>query len=302
MSITKFIELMVSGVEAALSKKGFTDFKIEVVSKVKANDNSKGGICIKLPDDDISPLIYIDKLYEEFLEGESIDSLVKQVSELYYSALQTRFESDAGELDWSYDAIKDNLRLRIYDTKANQKFLSNLVHKDYSDVGLSVVPDIRIRDKYGSWCTAITKNLAEKYQYNEKTILAKAMLRSSSMDPPRLFRLSNFHDRYDENLLETAEFGPDEAYVLTSTSGYFGSYIMVFAGYMKRIASLMGPFYISPSSRHELILVPEGLGFTEERLRDILRRANAEVVEPDIVLSDDIFHFSFEHGLRRITE
>lgn len=304
MEEKQFVDQVVSVVSKHLANGGLSDHKVEAVTTVKANDAHKGGICIRKPGYSASPIIYLDGFFEKYKKGEPIDAIAKAILEIYeQSSEETQRKSFSKEIDFSYENIKDKLRLRIYDSKNNEQYLSTHVHKTYTKTGLAIVPEIRMCDENGEWSAAITNDLAQQFQYDENKLITKALNSNIKGDPPLLFALSSCVEHANgnvTNLLDTGEISNEEAYVLTSTSGEFGSYIMVFPGYMKKIAASMGPFYIIPSSRHEIILIPEAMKMEPEYLLQSLRSANSTVVEPDIVLSDDLFHFSLEHGLKRI--
>ena len=55
-------------------------------------------------------------------------------------------------------------------------------------------------------------------------------------------------------------------------------------------------FFILPSSRHEVILVPPEMGKDYRDLEDMVHQVNESQVAPEDRLSDHVYHF--EHGGR----
>ena len=69
---------------------------------------------------------------------------------------------------------------------------------------------------------------------------------------------------------------------------------MLYSGKMKELADTMhSDLVILPSSLHEVLLLPDDAGM-HGRFREMVREVNRSAVDPEEVLSDNIYRYSRE--------
>ena len=67
---------------------------------------------------------------------------------------------------------------------------------------------------------------------------------------------------------------------------------MIYPGVLRALADDLGEnFYILPSSVHEILLLPDSGAEDARYLREMIREVNATQVEPEEVLSDNLYYF-----------
>ena len=82
-------------------------------------------------------------------------------------------------------------------------------------------------------------------------------------------------------------------YVLTNTTGSLGAAALFYPDVKEKAGELLGgDYYILPSSTHEVILVPDSADIDAKNLCDMVKQANRTVVEPNDILSDNVYHYS----------
>lgn len=304
MNMQDFAQQVLEETESILSKKGLT-CQVELTSVVKANDLVKSGICIRRSGTNAGPNLYFDRIYERYQTGEPLKDLVEELVDSFLEAEQ-HAHPDAEKLDMSFNAIQDMLRVRIVDMNSNRKYLQTVAHVKMPGIGLACIPEVRMEKADGFWSAVVTNDMAAANDYGDPDVLGGIGLHNSLVnDPPKLCYLNNaIFDSINPcpNLLETDEPIEPEVLVLTSSSGQFGAYTMLAPDLLLSIAQRIGAFHILPSSRHEVILVPDSLGSDEDNLRCMVREANRSVVSPEDFLSDDVFAYSEAEGLRRCSE
>jgi hypothetical protein len=99
------------------------------------------------------------------------------------------------------------------------------------------------------------------------------------------------------NLLDRDEpVAPEDIgsmYVLTNASGSLGAAALFYPDVKEKTGEILGSdYYILPSSIHEVILVPDAAGIDKKELCDMVKQANRTVVEPQDILSDNVYHYS----------
>ena len=109
---------------------------------------------------------------------------------------------------------------------------------------------------------------------------------------PEKMTMDLIRKNVDDMILES---GKRPMYVVTNKNKCLGAICMIFDKFMSAMADEIGEgFIILPSSVHEVILVPEKDGAETERLKEIVAEVNAGHVEPQEVLSDNIYYYDKE--------
>ena len=73
----------------------------------------------------------------------------------------------------------------------------------------------------------------------------------------------------------TPERDEPDVYMISNDKKYFGAVCIAYPGFQERIAErLGGDFYLLPSSVHECLAVPCGVGFVAKELRKMVRSIN----------------------------
>lgn len=86
--------------------------------------------------------------------------------------------------------------------------------------------------------------------------------------------------------------GTPMLYVLTNEKGWDGASMITRKDVMDDIRQQLGEdFVVLPSSRHEVIILPESVAPDVKELEAMVREINASVVSPDDFLSDSVFRY-----------
>lgn len=93
-------------------------------------------------------------------------------------------------------------------------------------------------------------------------------------------------------------YDPTHTLVLTRRIGNFGSMEILNKDALSEAGERIGSFFIVPSSRHELLLVPEESGLKADDLQQNLREIN-QMISPADRQSNNIYKYSF--ATRKIT-
>ena len=80
--------------------------------------------------------------------------------------------------------------------------------------------------------------------------------------------------------------------IVTNRQGSLGAGALFCEGIMDKVAEQMkGNYFVLPSSKHELLVVPDNGDFNRSDLEKMVREANRSVVEPADRLSDQVYHY-----------
>ena len=80
--------------------------------------------------------------------------------------------------------------------------------------------------------------------------------------------------------------------VLCNAQRVYGATCMIYPGVLGTLAEEAGEnLYILPSSVHEILILPESEVEDEQYLRDMIREVNGTQVEPEEILSDNLYFY-----------
>ncbi|MDE6700802.1 MAG: hypothetical protein K2K10_07315, partial [Acetatifactor sp.] len=81
--------------------------------------------------------------------------------------------------------------------------------------------------------------------------------------------------------------------VLCNTQRIYGATCMIYPGVLHALAEEAGEnLYILPSSVHEILLMPESEVDDTKYLQDMIREVNSTQVEPEEILSDNLYYYN----------
>ena len=296
--IGEWIKELMEQVRAEMDKNGLEgDAELQMVKK--ANDRELHVITIRSSKGNISPVMYINELWDLHLKGESTRTLAEYVVCGYkgHCKKQERF-SDVLE---DQEELMKHLRVRLVDSKYNQQYLKHCVHKEVK-AGLALIAEAHFEDKenMGYYSSVITQDLAETQKLDKEKLIEVGLENTKAAEDPKLFVLSkNIFNDAPQNILGR-DLDKNEVFVLTTESQMCGIHIIVTrSDVMNSIRMKLGDFWVIPSSRHEVLVVAKDQDrLTPQHMIEMLRDANKEIVSDDDFFSDDLFEFT-EHGLER---
>ena len=144
MSSTVAVKAFAEGVTQQIKEHlpdEYRNVKCEVTQQQKNNGSIQTGIIFNIPGRELSPIIYMEPFYDQARSGEPLDKIMDDIVQVSEKALGVQ-ELPKEINPANYDSIKDYLFLQIINTKANQKMLSLIPHKQMED--LSVICRIEL--------------------------------------------------------------------------------------------------------------------------------------------------------------
>lgn len=282
---------------------------------------------------DISPVIYIDSLYEAYKTGRiGLNDIASIIASEYFKYLEPPFKNLSDIMD--FKLARKRLAFRVVNTALNAEFLNSVPHMDILD--LSLVFYYLINDDSGSLsCCTVTDYLINKWNLSPEKLYDSALKNAPRLLPSSLSSLDEAVCRIldpktaDSQTVEQigsssvsvsvpsskpvynsghvpdpgSETGQTKkpcgaaAFVLTNTAGVHGSAVIFYKGVPEKCFDLIGEsYFILPSSIHELILVRESMVRDPLELAKIVRSVNLSSVSRNEFLSDQVYHYSAAAG------
>lgn len=296
MNLMEFIEYVKENIKGYLPD-AFADATVQVSEVIKNNDQILYGMSILKPEQNISPTLYLEKWYEGYLRGKSLESILKEIAGIRIDAdIPEKF--DIRQI-MDFENCKDKIYPRIINRNLNEKMLKNKPYKTLED--LAIIYFIKIGDLTdGAATMMINDELMKNWNITEDELHSVALQNEQNVQysvrsmSSVLKSIGNDMSLGDiENVLnDIIPF-----FIVTNENGINGSAVLLNTDYLKMIESKIGKFYILPSSVHEIIVLPESEVNDAEYLKEMVKDVNDSVVEEDEILSYNVYQFTAKNGL-----
>ena len=270
--------------------------KVEITDTVvtKMNDQKLHGIVIKEHGKEAAPTFYMDDMFDRYESGEDLGSLMSEMARIYSATMDA---PRPPQIDLNFDAVRDNLSVRLMEVSRNRDFLRDMPYVDLGN-GLAMTADLNFPGGMdGDWRVAVNHGVMEQLGVDRHELFTTAMDSAVINDRAMLTDMTQaLFGPGKENLLDrSCPIDPADIggmYVLTTESGTLGASALYYPDVKEKAAEVIGcSYYVLPSSTHEVILVPDAAGIDEKELCSMVKQANRTVVEPKDVLSDNVYHF-----------
>lgn len=246
--------------------------------EVKKNNNLiLQAIEIRKFGDNVSPVIYIDKLLDAIENGNiKPQEAVREILNSYEST-DTKRISEVSKM-FNKKEILERVVYQIIGTERNKSRLVNLPHKELLD--LSVIYRVIIdTDCESTESFLVSNGICNKYSISEKELDAAARFNT------------------EKKGFQTMQIAPG-MFAISNRNYTYGAAVMLYKSYFDAVAHMLkSDLYILPSSIHDVIVVPAEQDKLEN-FKLIVSEVNATpncVAEHD-VLSENVYKYSLETG------
>lgn len=268
MYFNEFVSLMVRKVKEEL------DMEVDVreYEAVKNNGVRRKGIVIESGYAKLSPTIYLEDYYEQYIDGSEIQDLVASIVSLYEKMKQkSRHPFD---VIFDYEKIKNRIIGRLVNLKENEDLLKSAPYLEFYD--LAMIPYVFLEsEEMGAAAMQIRREHLEMWNVSLEEVLDAAIENSPHIFPAELGQLTEY------------------MYILSNTSKNWGAVTIMYPGVMEKLYRIIGEnFYLLPSSIHEFVLVPESFGLDEEYMKMIVSEINQVEVDEEEILSYSVYYYN----------
>ena len=299
MTFENFVEYVKGAVPRYLPPE-YENVEVRTVEVNKNNNLHLTGITIAVPGSNISPSIYLDKIYQKYAhENFELDECVREVAESHLHSLidgEKKFEIDN---ILNFENVHDKIMPRLVSSENNDTFLEETPHRIMD--GLAVVyylPVSEFDEKGGSASIRIHNGIMKQWGVTEEELYAASVANlmtnvEAKFQSMREILLESYFDR-GEDIDEhwAAQYLPPEdvgMYVLTNREKFFGAAMLLNRNVMDEVVERIGEFYILPSSVHETIFVKKDVAPPLEYLVEMVKEVNLTEVSEEEKLSDHVF-------------
>ena len=285
----------------------YQDAQVEIRPVDKVN-RTLDGLSIRgsEPGMNISPTIYVNHMYEDYVTTENLNATLERAAEGFMKAMEQKESINVNELT-NAECAKDKIVFQLINTEQNKEMLANMPHREFKDLSVIYRMVVKI-DGEGIASTPIHHGLAETLGFTEEQLFKLAAENTKRLLPPvvksmndvmrEIFMKDGMPPEIADMML--GEMPPEQQmYVISNNKGINGAVSMLYEDGLHDLAEKLGSdLYIMPSSIHEVIAVSTDLGNPNE-LAAMVAEINMDQVALDERLSNQVYHY--DKDLRKVT-
>ena len=306
MEKNKFIELVAEHILEYMPE-SYKEATVEVMERAKNNDTKLHGLIIRNKNNegwDSAPILYLDSYFDVYrFGGKDMEDIMHEIAREYdlHSRNIPQFELP----EMTRDGIGDKVYVKVINTRTNQERLKDLVNLPV-DGGFSLTVYIDMDMPKKDAMIQVTKDMAEKMDYDERELMQDAMQNTISAYPAELAEMYKVMMDVsglrrlvpEDNMLNAANASAEDVsmLVVTNSDKFFGATALFYPEMEKRIAEIVGgSYYVLPSSVHEMIVLPDNGTLEERELAQMVRTVNAAEVHPEEQLGNKVLYYNAAH-------
>ena len=279
----------------------YKDAVVEIRPVEKINENLDG-LTLRLPHTNVSPTIYVNYLYEEYLHNSDYNDVLTRAAKVYADAMEDKEDISVSSLIED-ENIKEKIVFQIINTEQNREMLENMPHREFLNLSIIYRMVVDMDVEHGVSSAIITNVLAEKYKLDENELFKLAAENTKRLFPPIITPMSDiisrmFAGNMDDTMID--DIPSDEMmYIISNKQGVNGAVSILFEDVLHNLAEkLDNDLYILPSSIHECILISAKCGDPYE-LAQMVTQINMSEVRLSERLSNQVYHY--DKDLRKIS-
>lgn len=268
----------------------YSEIEMEFVTTQKVN-KSREGIKFAGQAGKTVPVMYLDSMYQDYLESGDIRSVLSSAANSYIDTLSRADQiSAAVRINMGKETIEKNIVFQVINTDQNAELLRNVPHRELEDLSIVyrwiVVPKTENTEMHD---VLINNDISRKFNFTEKTLFELAYKNTKRIMPVFVKNIDDIipvpDSEVDDNL---------SMWVISNEAGINGAASMIYDDVLYNLAdNLESDLYILPSSINEVIAVKASSYMTElHDLEALVKDVNDACVDPEERLSDHVYYYN----------
>ena len=302
MTNTRIKEISKEIIKDAIKRemgKRYPEGKVMETTVIK-NNTSKLGISIKLPNIKITPVVYVDDMYDYYNNVNDLDDTLNNVISLIESSINsienTKLDDTVSNL---IGDIKGNVFPRLVNTKTNEVMLKNTPHRDFLDMSIVYYIE-QYNDELGAIeGIRITNELMQSENLSEEELYHNSMKNMLEKEKSRLIPMIKvimsiqFGIPLRETEISESDFSDGDFIMLSNERGINGSRRLLDTKALIKASEIAeSDLYILPSSTQEVLIVSVNeINASPSELKNMVREVNISEVSKEERLTDNVYIF-----------
>lgn len=270
------------------------DIKVQEIPK---NGEVLTGITVLAEGKSVSPTIYINDFYDDYVDGRSIEEIAETITDIAKDSLANMPEIKLPDI-MNWNEMQDQVVARIVGNEGNEQYLAGKVStKDEFLPDISYIYGVNLDVGDNKGFIAITNNIFDTWNIDKETLHEVALENTFDKLQPEIKSMNEIiaemmgMDVEDMSMIPGMDENTPPMIVVSNEDRAFGAVSIFHPEVQEELADRIGgDFFILPSSVHEVIVVPADPERIEE-FKDMVYSVNQEQVAPQERLSDQVYAY-----------
>lgn len=277
-------------------RKVYPAAEINITEVMKNNDKILIGLAINEKEGAVVPQIYINDLYEKYVEEKAdIEEITLTVQHLYDDKKK---EADRMHIDIKPFLDADNLKAKVFvrllGIDNNREYLRDAVYCPMCDNLAAVFYVLFDRTKEGVATAKLSKKSFDELDMTKEELYSIALENTVEFFPAVMKTMKKIlQSQLGLSDVDGMSFDA-EMYVLSNDVYINGATVLLYPEVLKKFCREKGVerIIILPSSVHETLLLLPSVLMDKEYMKEMVMDINEGVLRPEDVLSDDVYVYT----------
>lgn len=275
-----------------------SNVKVTIQEIIKNNDTHYDGLTILSNQLNISPTIYLNFYFKQYLKGRSLEEICHDILSVYEE------NKPSGNIDISfftnYEQVKKRIVFKLINYEQNKNLLQKIPHIKILDLAI-IFNCLVDADETGNATILIYNQHLSLWNITKDDLYHLAMKNTPAL---LAYELRDMSDVLIELMVGVPCDSMKEEfeymvpmYVLSNKSKLNGSGCIFYHNLLHNLCEkLECDLYILPSSIHEVILIPAYDHDSYDELTSMVKEVNSTQLSKEEILSDHVYFYSRETG------
>lgn len=303
MNYDVFLEVVKEQMKEHLPEK-FQKGEVEINKVPKVNQTLDGLSVLVGEDNHICPNLYVQDIYERYLETGDLEGTLKESAKLYADLSE---RAGIEKADLNLGILKDHVICTLVNTEQNKELLDKVPNKPFQD--LSIIFRWVVSVGEGQMSSAVVnESMMKQAGMNIDELMEAAMENTKRILPVSIYNMEDMlmglvSDEPEMDFFRSmaaTERPPKETmWIISNSMGMNGASAILYEDKLHELAEkLETDLYLLPSSVHECIAISVDMG-TPEELAEMVQSVNMNEVRLEDRLSNNVYHY--DKDLRVLT-
>lgn len=277
-------------------------YKVRLDDVRKNNGVVLRGLTVTQDDSNISPTIYLNSYYEEYIKGRA--TLINVVNDVMDTYRRNKVNQSVDMRYFlNYESVKERIIYKLVNTEKNKELLEDVPHIEFLD--LSIIFQCLVSQEDLGRASILIHNVHLKLW----EVSVDALYQAAKENTQRLqgYEIKGITEVLQEimcaeeveNIVDedcmSAFSGSVPMYVLSNKNRVEGAACMLYPNLIQDFAkAIQSSFYIIPSSIHELLLLPTEHLEESQEIKHMIREINDTQVSVEEILSYSLYLYDKE--------
>ena len=276
-----------------------------VINKVPKVNQTLDGLSVLLGEDsNICPNLYVQDIYERYLETGDLEGTLKESAELYVDLAE---RAGVDKVDLNFDKLKNHVIFTLVNTEQNKELLEKVPNKPFQDLSIIFRWVVSVGNEQ-MLSAVVNESMMKQAGMNIDELMEAAMENTKRILPVSIYNMEDMlmglvSDEPEMDFFRSmaaTERPPKETmWIISNSMGMNGASAILYEDKLHELAEkLETDLYLLPSSVHECIAISVDMG-TPEELAEMVQSVNMNEVELKDRLSNNVYHY--DKDLRELT-